>query len=176
MKKIFVLLLVFFFNAATNVSFAAEVGKRTGLPIPRFVSLRADKVNLRTGPSERYPIIWVYQRRNYPMEVIAEFNNWRKLRDMDGTVGWVHENLIVGKQYALIVNNKIVATGQFQNQLPARQILLYRAPDESSYPLVRAEIGALGKILKCQADWCQLQFDRRKGWIRKINLWGVYPD
>lgn len=175
MKKV-IALSVFLFLVTGNIGFAAEFGRQTGLPIPRFVSLRANKVNLRTGPSERYPVIWVYQRRNYPMEVIAEFNNWRKLRDIDGAIGWVHENLIVGKQYAVIVNNKTVAASQFQEQLPAKQILLYRAPDESSYPLLRAEIGALGKILKCQVDWCQLQFDRHKGWIRKVNLWGVYPD
>lgn len=175
MKKV-IALSTFLFLLISNIGFAAEFGRQTGLPIPRFVSLRANKVNLRTGPSERYPVIWVYQRRNYPMEVIAEFNNWRKLRDIDGAIGWVHENLIIGKQYAVIINNKTVTAGQFQEQLPAKQILLYRAPDESSYPLLRAEIGALGKILKCQVDWCQLQFDRHKGWIRKVNLWGVYPD
>jgi SH3-like domain-containing protein len=74
------------------------------------------------------------------------------------------------------VNTVVGQTNQFIKQLPPKQVLLYRHPDETSYPFVRAEIGVLGKVLKCQVEWCQLQLAGYKGWIRKVNLWGVYPE
>jgi SH3-like domain-containing protein len=169
------LFVICFFSTAFLVSAAEHTtkGKKTGLPIPRFASLRSSKINIRTGPSERHPIIWVYQRKNYPVEIIAEFENWRKIRDLDGTQGWVHESLLIGKQHALIINNKFVEANQFNAKLPATQVLLYRSPDELSYPLLRAEIGVIGRIVNCKLEWCQLQIEGHKAWIRKVNLWGV---
>ena len=132
----------------------------TGLPLPRFVSLGSAEVNLRTGPGSTYPIDWVYQRRHMPMEVIAEFDNWRKIRDWQGTVGWVHQNLLDGARYALI-------TGDAQ--------LLLSRPAPDAPPVARLMPGVIAELKTCQAEWCQLEAGGYGGWLPRTAFWGVYP-
>ena len=79
--------------------------KGTGLPLPRYVSLRAGEVNLRTGPGVQYPVDWVYLRQNLPMEIIAEYGTWRKVRDWQGTQGWVHQSMVSGLRTLIITGN-----------------------------------------------------------------------
>ncbi|HKH69397.1 MAG TPA: SH3 domain-containing protein, partial [Reyranella sp.] len=79
---------------AGDKSAAAQQRKGSGLPIPRFASLRSDEVNVRTGPGPRYPIDWVFKRKAMPVEIVAEFENWRKIRDWQGASGWVHQSLL----------------------------------------------------------------------------------
>ncbi|MER2520735.1 MAG: SH3 domain-containing protein [Bdellovibrionales bacterium] len=138
----------------------AATGK-SGLPIPRFVSLRSDEVNMRTGPGTRYPIEWVLRRRGLPIEVTAEYDVWVRVRDADGIQGWVQRGMISGRRMAII-------HGSMRNLLK---------DDEPSAPTVaRLEIGATGKIMSCKKDWCNLQFGKVKGYLRKSEFWGAYPD
>lgn len=154
---------------------STEAGPVTGLPLPRFVILKSQETNLRKGPDIKYPIVWVYKQKGYPMEVIAEFENWRKLRDSDGAEGWVHENLITGTRNVRIIANNYVSQNMFY---PVRdnEVILFHNPDESSYPKARLQFGAIGKLKKCQVQWCQVKFENTIGWVHKSNLWGVYQN
>lgn len=130
----------------------------SGLPIPRYVSLKSNDVNVRVGPGRRYPIRYVYNRANLPVEVIEEFAHWRRIRDYEGAVGWVHKGMIDGARTAMIVD----AT---QN--------LYPKPDPTTRPTIRAAATVIGRLKQCQPDWCQLEIEGRKAWIRKTDIWGV---
>lgn len=128
-------------------------------PLPRFAALRSNEVNLRTGPGTQYPVEWVFLRRALPVEIVAEYGQWRKVRDVDGSEGWVHRSLLTGKRWAMI-------TGGVRT--------LRREPDETSPPVLRAEPGVLGKLLACQGAWCRLEIEGRKGWLPRREVWGVY--
>jgi SH3-like domain-containing protein len=132
---------------------------QSGLPLPRFVSLGSAEVNLRTGPGPTYPIEWVYLRRNMPVEIVAEFDNWRKIRDWQGTVGWVHQNLLSGERYARITN--------------AERVLLSRAGDGT--PVARLMPGVIARILRCGPEWCELETGGYRGWLQRQGFWGLYP-
>lgn len=138
---------------------AEDQAQGSGLPIPRFVALKSDDVNVRTGPGERYPISWVYKRDHFPVEIIEEFDHWRKIRDMDGAEGWVHKNLLEGRRSAIV-------RGEVR--------VIRRAPDDKAAPLIRAEAGVIGKLLECKEHWCRIQIESRKGWIRKTHMFGAY--
>lgn len=138
---------------------AKEAGP-SGLPLPRFVSVKSDKVNVRAGPGQRYPVVWVFQRKNMPVEVLAEFEQWRKVRDIDGAEGWVQQSLLAGRRSAIVIG--------------ARRTL-WSEPDEGSIPLVVAEPGVQARLLKCPDAWCQIRIERDTGWLRREQIWGVYP-
>jgi SH3-like domain-containing protein len=139
----------------------AKTGSVTGLPVPRFVSLAADKVNARVGPGTNYPISWVYTRRNLPVEVIAEYELFRKIRDQEGTESWVHKNLLSGRRYVLI-------TGGTR--------MLRERPEDGAPVALMAEGGVQGRLLKCKGTWCQLEVQGNKGYAPRSYLWGVYAD
>ena len=126
--------------------------------LPRFVSLRADKVNVRAGPGVRYPIAWVFLRQGLPVEIVAEFELWRKIRDRDSAEGWIHKNLLSGNRSAII-------KGGIQT--------LFRRPG-GTIPVLRAEPGVQGRLLACQKTHCRLRIAGTEGWLRRKNLWGVY--
>ncbi len=153
-------MLAFGLSAAT-VPAAEGVGSVTNLPLPRFVSLRANEVNLRTGPGTTYPIDWVYVRRGMPVEVIAEFDVWRKIRDWQGTVGWVHQSMLDGRRTALIAGGE--------------RALRRDAADDAG-AVARLEPGVIGQLLQCEVAWCRLEADGYRGWLRRDEFWGVYPD
>lgn len=146
---------------AAGPALAAE-DETNGLKVPRFVSLDADKINLRTGPGQRYPIDWVLTRRNMPVEVIAQFENWRRVREWDGTTGWVQQNLLTGKRHV------VVAKG---GDRP-----IHYEPDPSSALVARAEPGVVARLTECRASWCRIETASVSGWMRRADLWGVYPD
>lgn len=138
-----------------------EKGLDSGLPLPRFVSLAAEKVNARTGPGSRYPIAWQYQRRGLPVEVVAEYEYWRRIRDHDGTETWVHKNLTSGKRYAVV-------EGGVRS--------LFRKPDTDADVLLTAETGVQARLRKCpDAMWCQVEIAGTRGWMPRNYLWGLYP-
>ena len=68
----------------------------SGLPVPRYVSLKSDHVNVRAGPTKDNDVAWVYTRSGLPVEITAEFENWRRVRDSEGAEGWVYHSLLVG--------------------------------------------------------------------------------
>jgi len=135
----------------------------TGAPsLPRFASLRADEVNLRAGPGTQFQVEWVFQRRNLPAEIIAEYGQWRKIRDADGSEGWVHQSLLSGQRWAMVIGGRRV---------------LRRDPAETAPAVARVEPGVLGRLLACSGAWCRLRIGGDyKGWLPRGALWGVYPD
>ncbi|NNG03187.1 MAG: SH3 domain-containing protein [Inquilinus sp.] len=148
---------------------AAPAAADSGLPIPRFVSLKADKVNVRAGPGRRYPIDWVFLRKSMPVEVVAEFDTWRKIRDFEGTEGWVHQSLLSGRRGALL-------TGDVVHELRAQ-------PHGDALVVARAESGVVGALLSCPAGddhdaigWCQIDVAGHRGWLPRRELWGLYAD
>lgn len=142
----------------------AQVGQRTGLPIPRYVSLKSDRVNLHEGPSKEHRTTWVYQRAGLPVEITAEFDTWLKIRDSEGSEGWVLHSLLSGRRTAL------VAPWKKDTFLP-----LYRQPNASSAVAANLEPGVLGNVKRCDGTWCRIYGDGFDGYEQQTNLWGVYP-
>lgn len=137
-----------------------EVGMVTGLPVPRFVALRSDTVYVRAGPGMRYPVKWVYQRRSYPLQVIQEFDTWRKIKDSDGEEGWVHQSLLSGSRHVLI-------TGDAPETL-------YKKPESDARQVAQIEPGVVAKLNECADNWCNVSVSGYDGWLLKASLWGVY--
>jgi SH3-like domain-containing protein len=156
LTPMFILLL-----SASAVFAAEEVDNTSHLPIPRFASLRSGEVNLRTGPGLRYPIEWVYVRRGLPVEIIAEYDIWRRVRDPEGTEGWVSKTELTGKRSAIV-------TGNGHD--------LRDAHDDQAAVLAHLEAGAMGQIVYCAQEWCKVKFDGVRGFLRKTAFWGTYPN
>jgi len=116
---------------------------------------------MRTGPGTHYPIDWVYRRQSLPMEVIDEHGPWRKVRDFEKAVGWIHVQLLIGPRYAMI---------------RGRTRTLFADKDLASPIQITAEAGVTGRLLTCEDIWCQLEIEGRKGWIERRHLWGVYQN
>jgi SH3-like domain-containing protein len=150
----------FLLLAILLVPLPAGAAGTSGLPIPRFVSLKAEEVNVRTGPGTRYPIQWIYRRQGMPVEVVEEFDYWRKIRDIEGTSGWVHKSMLDGRRHALVKGKE------------ARTVRL--APEAAAKPLLKVEPMVTARLVECTKDWCRLQISGRKGWMEKKHLWGVY--
>lgn len=141
----------------------------SGLPIPRFVSLKSDKVNLRQGPGNDYPIAWVFRRAGLPMEIVKEFESWRQVRDAEGTTGWVWASTLSGRRTALVLPWEAKAGGT----KPASATL--RDDDSTSGSAVaQVEAGVLANIITCDGTWCRVSIDRIRGYIEQTKLWGAY--
>lgn len=134
----------------------------SGLPIPRFVSLRSGEVNLRTGPGLTYPIEWIYQRKNMPVEVVEEFDTWRKIRDWEGSEGWVHQSMLDGRRTFLVT-------------APAVYVMRL-APDNTAHPAARLSPGVVGELLECGPVWCRADAQGYRGWIERSAIFGALPD
>ena len=130
-------------------------------PPPRFVSLRADVVNLRTGPGNRYPIEWVYHRKGLPVEILAEHDQWRQVRDWQGTKGWVHQRLLTD------LRNVIVE---------GAQRLLRAEPNAHAPAVAKLDPGVIARLLECRASWCRVKAAHIRGWLHRSEVWGVLPD
>lgn len=155
-------LFVLMANAyAQNQAKDDEAKGASGLPLPRFASLRADPVNLRTGPGTRYPIEWVYTREGIPVEITKEFDTWRRIRDWEGSEGWVHKSALTGKR-------TVITTGETR--------ALYEDSDKTSPIVAKILPGVVGKATACDIDWCKIAFDRVKGYMSKSDFWGVYQN
>lgn len=137
----------------------------SGLPVPRFVALKAQRVNVRVGPGNDYRIAWVFTRAGLPVEVVQEFDNWRRIRDSDGTEGWVFHSLLATKRTA------VVAPWQSGDPLPIRA-----RPEDTAEITAYLEPKVVAKVTACEKGWCQLSDPRFRGWIHQDRLWGVYPD
>jgi SH3-like domain-containing protein len=140
---------------------AVAADGEASLPVPRFVTLHADKVNLRTGPGDRYPIEWVFARKEMPVEITGQLEHWRRIRDWEGTTGWVHERMLTGKR-AVIVKGGVRP--------------LFRQPDPNAAIVARAEPGVIGRLVECRTAWCKIEAGDVTGWVRRSDVWGVYPE
>jgi SH3-like domain-containing protein len=137
----------------------------SGLQVPRFVSLKADRVNVRGGPDKDHDVAWIYTRVGWPVEITAEFENWRRIRDSDGSEGWVYHSLLSGKRMAVV-------------QLKSKTDLgaLHDKPDVHSEVTAQLQSGVLGSVKHCTGTWCRFFGQGFDGWIEQDQLWGVYPD
>jgi SH3-like domain-containing protein len=145
---------------ALCVAAGGVAGAEKRLPLPRFAALRSDQVNLRAGPGDRYPIEWVFTRKELPVEIVQEFEHWRKIRDSEGTEGWVHQRMLVGKR-------SVVVTGETRP--------LYAKPDPGAAVVARAEPGVIARLLECEGAWCRIEAQKIEGWLPRDQIWGVYP-
>ena len=139
---------------------AEERGPVTSLPMPRFVSLKADEANVRRGPGTDHRIDWVFKRRDMPLRVVAEYSHWRKVVDRDGEGGWVHYTLLSGVR-TVIVEQDMGA--------------LLSKPDEDAQVNAYVEAGVIARLDECVPDWCRIVAGRERGWIETSALWGVEP-
>jgi len=143
-------------------------GSSSGLAIPRFVSLKADRVNLRSGPGTEYPTSWVFSRAGLPVEVLNEFEAWRQVRDAEGSTGWVLYSMLSGRRTALVLPWEL-KKGQSPPSTPLR-----RDDSESSRPVAIVEAGVIADISKCDGRWCLVVIGNYRGYIEQNKLWGVY--
>jgi SH3-like domain-containing protein len=166
MKQLVHALTLIAFAAGSGVAAAdPAVGTASGLPVPRFVSLKTDKVALRAGPNKTHEIKWLYQRAGLPVEIVAEFETWRRIRDADGTEGWVYHSLLSGRRTGIV-------TAKSKDDL----VPLYDKPDVESAVVAKLEPGVVGQVKRCADGWCRFSGRGFEGWVRQVRLWGVYPN
>ncbi|GJD94569.1 SH3 domain-containing protein [Methylobacterium iners] len=160
--------------APTGAPPEVATGPVTKLPLPRYASLKTDRVNLREGPSKDHRTLWVFQRAGLPIEIIAEFETWRRIRDSEGTEGWVLHSLLSGRR------TSIVTAGRGGDKAAA--VPLYARADERSGEEARLQAGVIGSVKNCNGSWCRVivALPQRggdvDGYIRQDRLWGVYPN
>ncbi|MFC4626426.1 SH3 domain-containing protein [Daeguia caeni] len=140
----------------------------SGLPVPRFVSLKPARVNLRIGPGRDYAVSWLFMKAGLPVEIIQEYDNWRRIRDADGTEGWVYQSLLSSKRTAI--------TAPWRKDEKDFLVVMRREANDDSRLVAEIEPGVIGNVQKCNGQWCRLEVQGRRGWIKQSELWGVYPD
>lgn len=142
-----------------------NVGSQSGLQVPRFVSLKADRVNVRGGPTRDNDVVWVYTHAGLPVEITAEYGNWRRIRDWEGGEGWVYHSLLSGRRTALVVP-------QDKDAL----VSLYDDADRKSTVTAKLHSGVLAGVKRCTGTWCHIAGNGFDGWIEQNRLWGAYPN
>jgi len=142
---------------------ALERGTQTGLPLPRFARLKSGVANLRRGPGLRYPIAWVYRRRDLPVLILREFGNWRLLRLPDGTRGWMHRALLTGGRSFVVT---------------ARRATVRGSPSSRAAPVARLRHGVIGALHRCErkVPWCAVRIHGYSGFVRRTEIWGSDGD
>ena len=163
MLRILTILLAFSMCMTGSVTAqdAQNLGPVTNLPIPRFVSMKASEANIRRGPGLTHRIDWVFQYRNMPLRITAEFSNWRCVEDIDGVGGWVHYSLLSGSRTVIVKPD----------------LLSMRAnASEGARENARIEGGAIARLMECAPDWCRISADGYRGWVPKDTIWGVAQD
>lgn len=154
----------FAFVALVVLLFAAVPASADDKPgVPRFASLRVGEVNLRSGPGTKYPIQFVYHHKGLPVEILSEYDIWLKVRDWQGSEGWVHERMITPARTVIIKTDTRT---------------IYRDPARDSPALAKLEPGVVARLLECRNAWCRIETEKQniKGWLLRSEVWGVYPD
>lgn len=149
------------FGIVASAQESVAVGPETNLPIPRFVSLKANESNVRRGPSLSHRIDWVFQRKSMPLQVVAEYGHWRKVTDRDGQGGWVHYTMLSGVRTVLVETDMLPLLAQ---------------PNTDAIENAVLEEGVIARLGECGPEWCRLNADGYRGWARKDVLWGVRAD
>jgi SH3-like domain-containing protein len=134
------------------------LAQNSGQPVPRMVSIKASEANVRTGPGVDYPIRWVYQRMDMPVQVIAEFEKWRKIRDWEGDEGWVHHALLSSRRTVIVT---------------AVETTLRRVAAQGAPAVARLAQGMVARAELCEADWCLVTVQGYDGWLRREDVWGL---
>ncbi len=165
LRKPFVLAAVLVALAAP-ASHADQIGKASGLAVPRYVSLKSDRVNLREGPSKENRTTWIFQRAGLPVEITAEFETWRKVRDSEGSEGWVLHSLLSGRRTGLVTPWKKEAT----------PVTVRGKPSDDATVTAKLEPNVLANIRSCDKSWCRVNGAGFDGFVKQVDLWGVYPN
>jgi SH3-like domain-containing protein len=142
-----------------------NIGSNSKLQVPRFVSLKSDRVNVRAGPTKDQAVNWVYMRAGLPVEITAEFETWRRIRDWEGAEGWVYHSLLSGRRTGMV-------TAKSKDEL----VPLYERANKTSSLAAMLQAGVLASVTRCQGGWCELRGEGFDGWIEQDRLWGVYPN
>lgn len=174
LRTVFLLIIVFAFGFSTIANAADQPKNPSGLNVPRYASLKSDRVNVRKGPGSQYPIAWVFQRTSLPVEVVKEFENWRQIRDSDGTTGWVLNSLLSGRRTAVLSPWDLKKTTEAGAE-PAT-ISIFGAASKSAAIMAYAETGTLVDVVSCDKAWCRVSVSGQRGYVEQTLLWGVYPD
>jgi SH3-like domain-containing protein len=140
-------------------------GPSSGLPVPRFVSLKPDKVNVRAGPTRHHDVAWQFTRAGLPVEITAESDNWRRIRDWEGSEGWVYHTLLSGRRTALVI-------AKTKDEL----VPLFGTADQQGPVVARLQPGVAASVRRCTGKLCQVSGTGFDGWIAQERLWGVYPN
>jgi SH3-like domain-containing protein len=143
----------------------SDVGSQSGLPLPRFVSLKADRVNVRAGPNRDNDVTWVYTHAGLPVEITAEYGNWRRIRDWEGSEGWVYHSLLSGRRTALVVPKE-------KDTL----VPLYSTANRTGAVEAQLQSGVLASVKQCTGTWCHIAGNQFDGWIEQNRIWGAYPN
>lgn len=152
-------------NEASAQDMRENVGP-SGLPLPRFVSIKPARVNARVGPGRNYSIMFSYQKQGLPVEITQEYDQWRKIRDCDGDEGWVYQSLLSGNRTAMITPWQ-----KDKSKLAPMRI----EPNENASLAAEIEPGVIAVIHKCDGKWCELGVGHTRGWVMQDQLWGAYP-
>lgn len=149
-----------FFSPVAAQDDSENAFRATSYPLPRFVSLASDEIYVRTGPGQKYPIKFIYKKKGLPVEVILEYEVWRKIRDREGEVGWVHKSLLSGKRTGLIQSGDMVSA--------------YRKPKLDARLVAYLEPQTMGDLEECEREWCEFSAAGYRGWVQKKFIWGAY--
>ena len=163
-SKVFVIAALINISLVANQLFAnsgIEISKKTGLPLPRFVSLKGNKVNLRRGPSLNHKIDWVYKRKHLPLMILSEFGHWRKVTDFEDYTGWIYKDLLSGSRY-IIVNRE--------------ETLLRNKASFNSLGKAILKREVIGKLIDCEGLWCFIRVKNLRGYVLAEHIWGVTID
>lgn len=152
-------------NSPNHPKGVLSYGQVSGLPLPRFVSLKADEVNVRRGPGGDHQVAWTYRKAGLPVEIVAEWDNWREIRDADGEEGWVWHSLLTGKRDALVE-----PWGKPGGALPLRA-----EPGKDAQVVALLQRNVLAGVARCTGTWCRIHGTGFDGWMPQDRLWGVYP-
>ena len=146
-------------SAALAGEKAAERQTPSGMPVPRYVSLKFEKVNARAGPGADYRVLWVYRVRGLPLQVVAETAEWRRVCDPEGSLSWVHKRTTDGRRMTM-------------NTRPTPVALLQK-PKDGARATAYLNPRALAALDRCRKGWCRVRADHASGWVRDTNLWGA---
>lgn len=157
-------------DAQAREASGLQSGTNSGRPLPRFEALRNEPVNLRQGPGINHQVLWQYKRQNLPVQVIAESDTWRLVKDWEGQQGWVLSSMLTHRRYVLVTKGK--------NDLNAENaqhdvVELRLQPESDATPVARVEEGKVAQLLECQQGWCRVAVDAYAGWLPRVALWGV---
>jgi len=145
-------------QGAAEAAVEPRRGPETGLPLPRYVSLKTSEGNARRGPNRSHRIDWTFTRRDMPLKVTAEFEHWRRIEDLEGQGGWMHHALLSGVRTVLVTEDMVRMLSQ---------------PQPGTMEVAHLQAGVIARVLRCEPDWCRLGVDGHRGWVRRSALWGI---
>lgn len=152
-------------SAAQGAAQSVTLGP-SGLPLPRFVSLKSGRVNSRIGPGVNYSVNWMYLKAGLPMEIVQEYDTWRKVRDAEGSEGWINQSLLSGKRTAIVS-----PWHRGKDALIPMRV----SPDAEARIVAQLEPGVIAQLSTCNGEWCEVESGRVRGWVEQSQLWGAYP-